>query len=91
MAICFTICAIPPECARSASTSPRAIYTQPVHQQQQFGGSVGGPVIKDKLFYFFTYDGSRKINPISFTSTPKFPVACTSSATDSGGAVRGRE
>jgi hypothetical protein len=47
----------------------RGIYTQPIHQQQQFGGSVGGPVIKDKLFYFLTYEGSRKVNPISYTST----------------------
>ncbi len=52
----------------------RGIYTQPIHQQQQFGGSVGGPAIKDKLFYFFTYDGSRKINPISFTSTSNIPL-----------------
>src|SRR5262249_41989913 len=47
----------------------RGIYTQPIHQQQQFGGSVGGPIIKDKLFYFLTYEGSRKVNPISYTST----------------------
>lgn len=52
------------------------ITTQPVHQQQQFGGSVGGALIKDKLFYFFTYDGSRKVFPISFTSTAKFPLPC---------------
>src|ERR1700761_7035330 len=45
------------------------LLTQPIHQQQQFGGSVGGPLIKDKLFYFLTYDGSRKVNPISYTST----------------------
>jgi hypothetical protein len=47
----------------------KGIYTQPIHQQQQFGASVGGPAIKDKLFYFFTYEGSRKVNPISYTST----------------------
>jgi Carboxypeptidase regulatory-like domain len=47
----------------------RGIYTQPIHQQQQFGGSVGGPIIKDKLFYFLTYEGLRKVNPISYTST----------------------
>ncbi len=52
------------------------IYTQPVHQQQQFGGSVGGPIIKDKLFYFLTYDGSRKVSPISYTSSARFPLAC---------------
>ena len=51
-------------------------YTQPVHQQQQFGGSVGGPLIKDKLFFFLTYDGSRKINPISYVSSSSFPQPC---------------
>jgi len=51
-------------------------YTQPIHQQQQFGGSVGGPIKRDKLFYFLTYDGSRKINPISYTSSARFPLTC---------------
>jgi hypothetical protein len=46
-----------------------ALLTQTVHQQQQFGGSVGGPIIKDKLFYFFTYDGFRRVNPILYTSS----------------------
>ena len=45
------------------------IYTQPIHQWQQFGGSVGGPIVKDKLFFFVTYDGSRKVNPVTYTST----------------------
>ena len=52
------------------------INTQSIHQQQQFGGSFGGPLIKDKLFFFLTYDGSRKVTPISFTSTSKFPLPC---------------
>ena len=47
----------------------QGIYSQPIHQWQQFGGSVGGPIIKDKLFYFGTYDGSRKVNPIAYTSS----------------------
>src|SRR5690348_110412 len=38
----------------------RGIYSQPIHQQQQFGGSVSGPIIKDKLFFFLTYEGLRK-------------------------------
>ena len=53
-------------------------YSQPIHQQQQFGGSVGGPIIRDKLFYFLTYDGSRKVNPIGYTSFAKFPLSCPS-------------
>jgi hypothetical protein len=43
-------------------------YSQPIHQWQQFGASAGGALIKDKLFYFMTYDGSRKVNPIAYTS-----------------------
>jgi hypothetical protein len=54
----------------------RGIYTQPIHQQQQFGGSVGGPILHDRLFYFLTYDGSRKVNPIGYTSSSSFPQPC---------------
>lgn len=43
--------------------------TQTVHQQNHFGGSVGGPAVKGKLFFFGTYDGFRKVNPILYTST----------------------
>jgi outer membrane receptor protein involved in Fe transport len=44
-------------------------YSQPVHQWQHFGGSAGGPIVKNKLFYFVTYDGSRKVDPVAYTST----------------------
>jgi len=50
--------------AALANTTP----TKSVHQQNQFGGSVGGAIIKDKLFYYVTYDGYRKVTPIVFTS-----------------------
>ncbi len=36
------------------------LLTQPVHQQQGFGGSVGGPIIKEKLFFFVTSDNFRR-------------------------------
>lgn len=57
----------------ATSAALKAAYlTQPVHQQHQFGGSVGGPIKKDKLFFFFTYDGFRKVNPILYVSTAPF-------------------
>jgi len=54
----------------------KGIYTQAVKQQQQFGGSGGGAILKDKLFYFVNYDGSRKVFPISYTSSATFPLSC---------------
>jgi hypothetical protein len=45
------------------------LLTQPTHQQQQFGGSVGGPIAKDRLFYFFTYDGFRKVGKALYTDS----------------------
>jgi len=56
--------------------------TQSVHQQNQFGGSAGGRLIKDKIFYFVTYDGYRKSTPIAFTTNnPVAPLACPSEIT----------
>jgi outer membrane receptor protein involved in Fe transport len=31
----------------------------------QFGGNLGGPVAKDKVFFFFDYDGQRNSEPIT--------------------------
>ncbi len=38
---------------------PRSI----VFHQHQFGGTVGGPIKKDKAFFFFSYQGTRNIVP----------------------------
>lgn len=36
-----------------------------VLRQNQFGGTIGGPIIKDKLFFFGSYQGTRQTNGVS--------------------------
>jgi hypothetical protein len=36
---------------------------KPQERQNDFGGVVGGPVIKDKTFFFFSYEGLRLLMP----------------------------
>ncbi len=45
---------------------------------KQFAGSVGGPIIKDRLFYFFSYEGLRNNSnnySNAFVETPEFRAA----------------
>jgi hypothetical protein len=35
---------------------------RPVIKQNQFGGSLGGPIVRDRLFYFGSYQGTRQRN-----------------------------
>ncbi len=42
------------------------IIVTPYHRNQ-FGGDVGGPVMKDKAFFFFSYGGLRQITDAVFT------------------------
>src|SRR5713101_979429 len=46
--------------ARNFFTRPPA--SKPPFHQNQFGGSVGGPLLKNKLFGFFAYQGTRSFN-----------------------------
>jgi hypothetical protein len=36
-----------------------------VLNQNQFGGTIGGPIKKDKLFFFFSYRGTRSKNAVA--------------------------
>jgi len=40
----------------NAAGAPRPSLARKV-----FGGSIGGPIIKDKLFFFYTYEGQRQL------------------------------
>ena len=41
---------------------------RPPLKQNQFGGTIGGHIIKSKLFYFGSYQGTRQINGVSSNS-----------------------
>jgi hypothetical protein len=47
---------------RVLNTNPNWAFTgtsapNPQFQQNQFGGSIGGPIVKNKTFFFFDYEG----------------------------------
>ena len=48
--------------------NPDGSGLKPILRWNEFGGSIGGPVIKDKLFFFVDYQGSRYDQPA--TSVP---------------------
>jgi hypothetical protein len=43
----------------------RARVPRPALTRNQFGGSIGGPVVKDALFFFFDYEGRRDAQQVS--------------------------
>ena len=43
----------------------RADRPRPVLNQNQFGGTFGGPIRKDKIFFFGSYQGTRQKNGVS--------------------------
>jgi hypothetical protein len=57
------------------------LYNQhkPRSNQNQFGGNIGGPLMKDRVFAFFNWEGSRLANPRPvFEQVPGLPLRSAS-------------
>jgi len=42
---------------------------RPELRQNQFGGSIGGPIYKNRTFFFGDYEGFRDVNGLTYTKT----------------------
>ena len=46
-------------------------FRKPTFNRNQFGGDIGGPILKDKLFFFLDYEGFRQVlRPLSALTLP---------------------
>ena len=45
------------------------VTPRPTYQRNQFGGTLGGPVIKDRAWFFISYQGTRETNGTSLTNS----------------------
>jgi Carboxypeptidase regulatory-like domain/TonB dependent receptor len=51
-----------------------ASQPRPALKQNQFGATLGGPILKDKLFFFASYQGTRQVNGLA---AGQARIACT--------------
>jgi hypothetical protein len=57
----------------------RTGHRRPDLKQNQFGFSAGGPILKDRLFFFSSYQGTRQINGLA---TGQARIACSASLSE---------
>jgi hypothetical protein len=55
--------------ARNFFNNLKGIVEKPRSNVNEFGASVGGPVLKNKLFFFADVEGTRMVLPTTLTST----------------------
>jgi Carboxypeptidase regulatory-like domain len=54
------------------TSQPNGVLDKPKLRWNEFGGSIGGPIIKDKIFFFADYEGGRFDQPSTAQSYQLF-------------------
>jgi hypothetical protein len=60
---------------KTFSTTGARTDTVAKYHQNIFGGTIGGPIVKDKLFLFLAYNGTRQVVPESGGSVSVYSAA----------------
>ena len=66
------------------NASPAITTKNPYLNRNQFGGTVGGPIIKDKLFYFLSYQGVRIADAADSIKNNTVPLGLTNDRSAQG-------
>jgi hypothetical protein len=66
------------------NASPAAITKVPYQNRNMFGATLGGPIKKDKLFYFLSYQGIRVSDATDATKGANVPIGLTNDRSAGG-------
>src|ERR1019366_1191678 len=55
--------------AEQSATGVPVVTPRPTYRRNQFGGTLGGPLLKDRAWFFISYQGTRETNGTSLTNS----------------------
>jgi hypothetical protein len=56
----------------NAAGAIQTVYIKPKDKRHQYGGTFSGPLVKDKLFFLYSFDQQKRNFPVLSVPTPQF-------------------